>query len=367
MSDLLARFVAAIPPAGVLSTGMLPAVMLLVLTSLLVPVPAVADESPRPVRLHAALPDTLDAATVTRFMLFPDLEQVQQVYFVPAPWGGYLARIQVRRDGKPVLLERSVPLTRWRDLQERVAAVLAGGRPVIGTTPDPAEEPAAGDPGGDRIRTWPETPLPPTIPRARPEVENDVPPVKLHGHWLAILELGYRHNVTDFREYFTDMGMIGVAFGWALGEHLVPHFGVEIGFGDIQRDFEGIAGDGRANSYAFVLGLLSKVSVNRNSQFYCSGAGGYFIRSLQWGDPFAYGSYYYDTGYTLEQQDWGFEFRVGFMKRKGGGTKPRFWDLGVSIQTSIAETWEYYENDQHFFAGDRDTWLTLAFRLWDGI
>ncbi len=328
--------------------------------------PGVNAETETPVALHADLPDTLDTAAVTRFGLFPDVPGIQALYFLPAPWGGYLARIVATRDHERVLYERNVPQSRWLALQQKVEAILAN-RPVEPVIESPPGDPdSTTDATGDRIRTWPEVPVPPALVRTVPEGATTSAPARVEGRWLAMLEFGYRHNISEFNEFYTDMGAIGVAFGYGLRENLIPYFGVEVGFGDIKQEFENWAGDGRANAYGFVLGLTAKKGISERSHLYLSGAGGYFLRSLQWGDPYAY-QYYYSSSLILEQQDWGYEIRAGILLGKSNGAKPRFWDLCFSYQTTPADPWEFPEDAPTFTAHGRDSWVSIAIRIWDGI
>jgi hypothetical protein len=117
------------------------------------------------------------------------------------------------------------------------------------------------------------------------------------------------------------------------------------------------------------VGLLARQPLGRRTQFYASGAYGYFIRSMQWGGLF-YDPYYgsYSNGYVLEQQDWGLGVRAGVQVLKRDTRKARFLDIGLSVQTSPAQTWRYYEDlSRPFEAGGHDTWVTLSFRFGEGL
>ncbi len=393
---------------------------------------AQARDLDEPVRLNPALGDTLSADELQRFGLYGELEKAEQAVFLLAPWGGYLARLHERTDKGMVWRERNIPSNTWLAWQQRAADILAGkpwsrtsaatllpapgapppggfaapetttlapaaGVPPAGppretgmpqspsTLPEgppsevggaPAAVPAPADtgevrlePAPGRVRVWPEVPLPPVQPRRRAPVDTARARYQeLGGRWYLILEAGYKHDVTDFREFFTDQGMFGVSWGRMFGR-LMPFFGMEIGFGDLQDDFEKLAGNGRGNTYNFELGLLIRQPLGRRTQFYVSGAYGYFIRSMQWGGLF-YDPYYgsYSNGYVLEQQDWGVGLRAGIQLQRRDRRKARFWDLGLSVHTSPAQTWHYFEDAAHpFEAGGHDTWVTLSLRFGEGL
>jgi hypothetical protein len=405
--------------AVLLSTGLLPGV-------------ASGRDLDKPVRLNPALGDTVSAADLQRFGLYGDLEEARQAVFLLAPWGGYLVHLHVKTDKGMVWRERNIPAETWLAWQQRVADILAGkpwARTPAATLPPPpgfapgggtaapettAVAPGTGVPpqgpprrseggppepsspregppaevGGEtipeaapadtgevrlepaqgRVRVWPEVPLPPK--RARRRVPADTTRARyqeLSGRWYLLLEAGYKRDVTDFREFFTDQGMFAVKWGRMFGR-VMPFFGMEIGFGDLQDDFEELAGNGRGNTYNFELGLLIRQPLGRRTQFYVSGAYGYFIRSMQWGGPF-YGYYgTYSNGYVLEQQDWGVGLRAGIQLQRRHRRKARFWDLGVSVQTSPAQTWRFPEDAAHpFEAGGHDTWVTLSLRFGEGL
>ena len=218
-----------------------------------------------------------------------------------------------------------------------------------------------------RIRVWPEVPLPAIVERPTPGGVASSDYQDLSGRWFVLLEAGMRRNVTEFNSFFTDMGMIAMNWGRMFGR-LMPYMSMEVGFGDLRDDFEELAGDGRSNTYGFSLGLLARQPLGRHNQFYVSGAFGYYIRSLQWGGTFVNtttGSY--ADGLVLEQQNWGWSFRAGFMFNRKHTHKSRFWDVGVGLQTTPAEEWHYFDESSDFFASDRDMWITLSVRFGDSI
>ena len=232
----------------------------------------------------------------------------------------------------------------------------------------PDSTPQAVAPPPDRIRVWPEVPLPANLPRALPRDSLARAGYRpLAGRWFLMLEAGYKRNLTDFRDFFTDMGMFGITWGRMVGR-LMPFFAMEVGFGDLKDDFEDLAGDGRSNTYAFSAGLLARQPLSRRTSFYVSGAYGYFIRSLQWGG-FFYNPYYgtYTEGFVLEQQDWGYALRAGVQIQRASRKKPRFLDIGIGLHSTPAEEWFYFDETHQFRATKRDTWLILSFRFGEGI
>jgi hypothetical protein len=317
--------------------------------------------APVPIPLHPAVGDTLDAREASRFGLLADVTGLREAYFLTASWGGYLVRMHIVTPEGPVWRERNVPSSTWLAWRQHVDAVLAGA-PVREARTDTT---GTVDQGTDRIRVWPEVPLPPTLPRSalRDTTVRDY--AELSGHWFVILEGGYKRNVSDFREYFTDQGLFGICWG-RLYRRMMPFFNIEFGFGDIHDQFERFAGDGRANTYNFSLGLMVRQPVSPGTHLYISGAFGYYIRSLNWGDPI-YDTLY--TGYVLEQQDWGQSFRAGVQLWRKGRSKPRFIDIGVGFQSSRADTWNYGDQSENpsivLRASDRDTWVTLSVRFGD--
>lgn len=357
------------------------------------------------VRLHPALDERLDASTAARYSLFMDVPGLQEVTFLKAPWGGYLVRLKIATDTGTVWRERNVETQTWREWQLRVVRVQAGrswqddADPAVSTGSVLAGDPSSGDPAvasapagagtqaevssagrsfpgedlsgatelsSERIRVWPEVPLPPITAR---EIESRAISdyQNMNGRWFVLLEAGVRHNVTDFNHFFTDMGMIAMNWGVMLGR-LMPFMSMEVGFGDLRDDFEELAGDGRSNTYGFSLGMLARQPLSKRQQFYVSGAFGYFIRSLQWGGTFLNQNTGAITdGLVLEQQNWGWSFRAGFMFNRKHTTKSRFWDIGVGLQTTPAEEWHYFDDASNFFATERDMWVTLSIRFGDSI
>ncbi len=354
----------------------------LCLTVLLQPAPASAanDRHPygEPVRLHPELGESLSVVEAAYFGLYTDIAGLREVTFLEAPWGGYVARLRVETEAGSVWRERNVSTSRWRAWQTRAADILAGKIPPAGgvgsvtemaTGPSAEGEVQTAQPDSltDRIRVWPEVPLPPTLGRAVPadSVVHSYQP--LGGRWFVLLEAGLRHNVTDFNAFFTDMGMIGISWGRMFGR-LMPYFSMEVGFGDLRDDFEDLAGDGRSNTYSFAFGLMARQPVSRRINFYGSGAFGYFIRSLQWQGIF-FDSFRntVSEGLVLEQQDWGWAFRAGFLIQRRHPTKGRFFDIGLGLQTTPAEEWHYFNDVSNFRASNRDMWVTLSVRIGDSI
>jgi hypothetical protein len=317
------------------------------------------------VPLAPGLPDTLSAADAARFGLYDDVAGLRRLWFLTAPWGGFQVRMEVEgADGadRSVLRERNVARARWRRYRRQVAIVRSGG--VL-----PA--PAATDAGdtirfdADRLRVWPEVPLPPPVPGPPiPAAVSSYPAVG--GRWVTMLEAGYQHNVSSFDDFFSGMITFGVLFGYTVSDHLLPYFGFDIGFGDITKDLEYIAGDGRSNTYNFSLGLLGRAQIGRRTALYLSGAGGYFVRTLQWGgtyeDPV---TGRVEDGYVLEQQDPGIAVRVGIQFQSAHPRRLRAWDVGLTLRYTPADRWAYFRDDVQV-AGDRsDTWLALTVRFWD--
>ena len=50
-----------------------------------------------------------------------------------------------------------------------------------------------------------------------------------------------------------------------------------------------------------------------------------------------------------------------------GGNRPRFLDIGVGVHTMPADQWFFATEDLMFEASDRDTWIMLTVRFWDGL
>lgn len=316
-------------------------------------------------RLHPDLPEVLERDWLERLDLFPEVAGLARVRFGRAPWGGVVARLEVEDpdQGLRVLL-RSLSGDRWQALTARTAAVLRGETPPL-LPPEPAPQAGAADPLAS-VRSWPETPPPPAAPRPEQRLAGGRVPVR--GHWLALVDAGVRVDLTAFNQFFTPMGQIGLAFGYGASERLVPLLGFFAGFGDMRGDFEDAFGDGRSNAFGFTLDLLARHPVGTRQSLYLEGGGGYFIRSLYWGGAF------YDPvsgeiteGRVLEQQDFGWTLRVGWLLARDHPRRPRLLDIGVGVQTSTADSWNYWTENESFSAGDRDTWLVVTVRFWDGL
>ena len=310
--------------------------------------PAVASAQ-SDVRLHPELPEVLDRTWLERLAIFPE---ASRAHFTRAAWGGIVVVLDETR-------LRALPDSEWQALRARAAAVLAGEVPAATTTPPP---PAAG-----ALRAWPEVPLSATAILAPPPQTPAGYPA-LAGRWQAVLEAGVRSNVTSFDEFFTPMGTIGVGFGYPFANRLAALLNFAAGFGDMRGDFEESFGDGRANTFAFNLGLVLRQPLSRRTSFYVEADGGYYIRSLMWGGVFldpVTGEV--SEGAVLEQQAWGGGVRAGLLLQREHPDKPRFLDIGVSLQTSQAELWDFWTEEQRFTADERDTWVSLTVRFWDAI
>jgi hypothetical protein len=192
--------------------------------------------------------------------------------------------------------------------------------------------------------------------------------VPWRGRWLAVIDVGGRFNVTGFNTFFSPMGQIGIAFGRALNSRLVPQLGFYAGFGDMRPEFEDVYGDGRSNVFGFTLAMLARQEVSERSALYLEGGGGYHIRSLYWGGVFYDPrSGQYLQGYVLEQQDWGWQVRLGWLRARAHADRPRLLDVGVALQSSLAERWNFRRDDRVFTGDDRDLWVVVSVRFWDGL
>jgi hypothetical protein len=301
------------------------------------------------VPLHPDLPVVLDRGWLERLEVFPDATSAR---FARTAWGGMVAILDEDR-------LRMLPDSEWVALRARAAAVVAGGA----VPPAPAPAPAViGD-----LRAWPEVPLDAAAVAAPPRQAPAGYPA-LAGRWQALIEAGVRSNVTSFDEFFTPMGTIGVGFGYPFTNHAAALLNFAAGFGNMRGDFEESFGDGRANTFSFNLGLLTRQPVSRRTSLYAEVDGGYYIRSLMWG-----GAFYNQTtgevndGLVLEQQNWGVGVRAGVLLQRAHPDKPRFVDIGLSLQTSRADRWDFWTDEQRFTADERDTWLSLTVRFWDAI
>lgn len=305
-------------------------------------------------RLHPDLPEILDRGWVERLVLFEDVPDLETVQFGRSVWGGVTARLETAGG----VYERSLSTEHWAALRLRAEAVLAGEDPP---PPPPSEVVPRAWP-----RVWPEAPPPPAaVPR---DHDRDRGPVSIRGQWMAIVEAGARLDVSGFNTYFTPMGSIGISFAYGVTDHLAPILGFYAGFGDMRREFESAWGDGRANAFGFTLTSLYSKGLGERHQVYVEGGGGYHIRSLYWGGAF------YDQrtnrwyeGRALEQRDLGWNVRVGWQLRRSRGDRPRLLDVGLGFQSSPADLWLFPDGDTFFEASDRDLWMSLTFRLWDGL
>ncbi len=311
------------------------------------------------VTLAPGLPVVLDAATITRLGLFPDEpDSVLQASFHYARWGGVMAKLVLDEHGVRRERQRFLSWAQWQDLRARAAAILAGTPPP--SAPGIPSPPPEG-------RTWPEVPLATLALRApAPKVPAGFPAMR--GRWMALLEAGVRKNASDFDKFFTPMGMIGVGFGYPFLEHAAAMLNFTAGFGNINGDFESLYGDGRSNTFSFAMGMLGRQRVSKRASFYAEVDGGYYIRSLVWGGLFVDPRTGQVTdGIVVEQQDWGYALRAGLLLQRRHSERPRFLDIGVSWQTSRADTWDFPGDPDPFRASGHDSWVSLSVRFWDGM
>ncbi|MEZ4387937.1 MAG: hypothetical protein R3D98_10255 [Candidatus Krumholzibacteriia bacterium] len=327
---------------------------LLALLSVLVGSAAGADPAPVPLRLHPELPQVIEGELLDRLALFPDVPDLRRVTFQRAVWGGVIARLETASR----VLERHLPAHRWQALRERAALVMAG-RPL---PPAPAVVPI------DTLappRVWPEGPPPPAAVPAAVKQTGITP---LAGRWLAVVEAGARVDVTGFNEFFGPMGQIGIAFGYGVTSAIVPQLGFYAGFGNMRADLEDAFGDGRTNGFGFTFNTLLRAQLGRRHSLYAEGGGGYHIRSLYWGNAFldpGTGRVY--EGRVIEQRDFGWNARVGWLLARAGGNRPRLLDVGIGVHSMPADQWFYTTPTAMFEASHRDTWLMLTVRIWDGL
>lgn len=316
------------------------------------------------VLLHPDLPEVLDARWILRLELFPEVIDLQRVRFGLAPWGAVLARLEVDDgDTPPRILVRSLAAETWRELRQRAAIVMAG-EPLPPVALDGGPPPV--DPLSE-ARAWPEAPAPPTAPyRELLSVPGRAVPVR--GQWLALVEAGLRGNVSEFNSFFTPMGQVGVAFAHGVTERFVPSLAFAAGFGDMRGDFEDVYGDGRTNAFNLTLTALLRQPLGGRHSLYLEGGGGYFIRSLYWGSAF-YNPATGDVteGRVIEQSQFGWTGRFGWLLRRDHPRRPQFLDVGVGVQTSVADPWVFTGDEASFTASERDTWIFLTVRFWDGI
>lgn len=335
------------------------------------------------VLLHPRLPEVIEGDWLDRLELFPELEGLQSARFGRAPWGGLLVRLEVADPTEPGglrVLVRNLSRDHWETLQERAEAILAGEAPPPPPT-HPLDRPQPFGPASEAdresgapllhdplaaIRSWPETPPPAAgLPG---DLLLGMGPVPWRGRWLTVVDVGARINVTGFNTFFTPMGQIGIAFGHGIGARLVPLLGFYAGFGDMRRDFQNAFGDGRSNVFGFTAAVLLRQAVSDRQSLYVEGGGGYHMRSLYWD-----GIYYdpranmYIRGLVREQQDWGWQLRAGWLRARDHATRPRLLDIGLGVQSSVAERWAFLGDDRLFMASGRDIWLVLSVRFWDGL
>ncbi|HPD72003.1 MAG TPA: hypothetical protein PLL30_09530 [Candidatus Krumholzibacteria bacterium] len=317
-------------------------------------------------RLNPGLPEILDREWLARLDLFTGEVGLVSVRFELAPWGAVLARLELEDpDRGPRVIVRNLTSERWQAMQARAAAIMAGETPPP-LSPEREPLPAGEDPLA-AVRSWPETPPPPAALPAGQLVARGIAP--LGGHWLALVDAGARVNLSGYNQFFTPMAQIGLAFGYSVSSRLVPFLGFHAGFGDMRSDFEDAFGDGRANAFGFTLDTLVRLPVSERHSLYVEGGGGYFIRSLYWGGLFVdprTGTV--SEGRVLEQQNFGWNLRAGWLVARDHPRRPRFIDVGVGLQTSRADPWIFWTDEPATFeATGRDTWILLTVRFWDGL
>lgn len=312
------------------------------------------------IRLHTDLPDTLSAAQAAHYNLFDDVQHLQRVWFTRALWGGVVAHLELTPEAGPRLLQRSLAAETWIRLQTQILAVEAAEDSTAWSGKSDPDEPTP-------WLAWPEVPVPQTQRRQTQPDTNLAPDYPLlAGRWLIQLGVGYQHNISRYRTFFTDQGMFNVSFAKPLSEHVLPYFSLDMGFGDLQDDFEDMVGSGRGNTFGLSLGILGRANLGRRTSVYAGGSFGYFIRGMSWGEAVD------DQGaqtsaYARDLRDPGFLLRAGLLIQRGHDRKARFMDVGLGLLTCPADDLHYYSGDQHFSASGRDMWLMLTIRFWDTI
>ncbi len=214
-------------------------------------------------------------------------------------------------------------------------------------------------------RTWPEIPVPPQIPESsRSQLEENYP--ELNQRWLMQVGAGWQHNVSPQKKFFTDMVQLNLVVGKPISEHLLPIFSCELGFGGLQESLEQMTSEGRSTVLGFTLGMLGSIDFSERHRGYLSLGGGYFTRSMLWGER------YRDPetdetsgGDTITMGDWGLSLRTGFLFQLSHGTKARFVDLGVGLQISPADKLEFQDDENILVGSNDDAWLTITLRFWD--
>ncbi len=328
----------------------------------------------QPVRIHEAVGDTLDAAEAASFGLFADEPGLRDVVLLPAPWGGYLARLRLATAAGPVVRERNVTTASLREWRARIDAVLGGaaaapaGADSLGAPPDSLRPPVA---ASDRVKVWPEAPPPPARaprPAARLDAERGGGGARAAkaSRWLLGAGLGYRHCLTDYRDFFTDQGLFEVVVSHRLTPSLAPWFAFQVGFGDIQDDFEELSEDGRSALYALELGLTARTRWGERSWLYAGAGGGYYMRSLRWGGELFISSEGYLTSGTLawELRNWGFSLRTGFQAVLGArGPRERAIDVQLRYDDYGSAELSPFGPDHELYAAGRDRWIALSVSL----
>jgi len=197
----------------------------------------------------------------------------------------------------------------------------------------------------------------------------------LEGRWLVAAALGYRHCLTGFREFFTDMGLFELMVQNRATRRLTPYFAFQIGFGDIPDEFESIVTnpdgsplDGRSALYALELGSLLTAGAGAHSDVYVGLGWGYYMRSLRWGTDATfvdiYGNLYTPT-LVRELQDWGVSTRLGWRKQyRTVGGRVRLLDIQARWENYAASTLS--AEPSSFRASGRDQWIALSVSLVGG-
>ena len=319
--------------------------------------PAAVDTSRSltPVTLAVGVPVPGDVAH--RWGLFRDVDGLRQVEIVPAPWGGYLVRLEVDTPTGPELRLRNLPadeFARWRDS-------LAAGRSVV-ARPLPPPPPGA---------VWPEVPLPPpppeTVPPRRPG-----PPPTLRGSWLLVLEGGVQRSLTDFADYFTTQGVVVMGVGYGAGEHILPLLLFQAGFGDLTAEFERLSGDGRSDFYAVELGTRLLAPVGGRTALRLDLCGGYYMRDMRWGGELFSGpdGLYQGAELVRSFDDWGGSVTLGLQWRiKPDAPQPHYLTVGIRYDLFGADpaVLENPETGDVLWADDHDRWLAVTFGLTVGL